>query len=97
MFVLSNFFIALAKATDLIFEVMKWFILIRALLSWVNPDPFNPIVQILHRMTEPILSPIRRILPPMGIDLSPMIAFIVILFLKAFLVQTLFDIGLRVR
>lgn len=97
MFVLSNFFFALAKATDLILEVMKWFILIRALLSWVNPDPFNPIVQILQRMTEPILSPIRRILPPMGIDISPMIAFVIILFLKVFLVQTFFDIGLRFR
>ena len=72
-------------------------ILVRALISWVNPDPFNPVVQFLTRTTEPILNPIRRILPPMGIDISPVIAFLAIIFLKSFLVSTLLDIGMRLR
>jgi YggT family protein len=76
---------------------MYWFILFRALISWVSPDPFNPIVQFLHRVTEPILEPIRRIMPMMPIDLSPIIAFLLIIFLKSFLVGTLYDMALRMR
>ncbi len=97
MFVLSNFFIAMAKVADIILSVMYWLILIRALISWVNPDPFNPIVQFLYRTTEPLLQPVRRFLPAMGVDLSPIIAFILIIFFKSFLVSTLYDIGLRLR
>ncbi len=97
MFVLSNFFMACAKMVELILSVFYWLILIRALISWVNPDPFNPVVQFLTRVTEPILQPIRRFLPPMGIDISPIIAFLIIIFLKSFLVATLFDIGMRLR
>ncbi len=97
MFVLSNFLMACAKMAELILTVLYWLILVRALISWVNPDPFNPVVQFLTRATEPILQPIRRILPPMGIDISPIIAFLAIIFLKSFLVATLFDIGMRLR
>lgn len=97
MFVLSNLFMACAKMTELILTVLYWLILVRALISWVNPDPFNPVVQFLTRTTEPILHPIRRLLPPMGIDISPIIAFLAIIFLKSFLVATLFDIGMRLR
>jgi len=97
MFALSNFFIALAKVVDILLTMMYWLILIRALISWVNPDPFNPIVQFLYRATEPILQPFRRLLPPMAIDISPIIAFIAIIFLKSFLVTTLFDLGYRLK
>lgn len=82
---------------EIILTVLYWLILVRALISWVNPDPFNPVVQFLTRATEPILQPIRRFLPPMGIDISPIIAFLAIIFLKSFLVATLFDIGMRLR
>ena len=82
---------------ELILTVLYWLILVRALISWVNPDPFNPVVQFLTRVTEPILQPIRRLLPPMGIDISPIIAFLAIIFLKSFLVATLFDLGMRLR
>ena len=82
---------------ELILTALYWLILVRALISWVNPDPFNPVVQFLTRATEPILQPIRRLLPPMGIDISPIIAFLAIIFLKSFLVATLFDIGMRLR
>jgi YggT family protein len=97
MFILSNFVMAVAKMADMLLGVLYWLILVRALISWVNPDPFNPIVQFLYRTTEPILTPIRRILPPMGIDISPLVAFFAIYFLKSFLVATLFDVGMRLR
>ena len=97
MFVLSNFVFAVARIVDILLTMMYWFILIRALLSWVSPDPFNPIVQFLNRATDPILQPIRRLLPYMAIDISPIIAFILIVFMKSFIVQTLFDIGYRLR
>ena len=97
MFVLSNLFAALAKMADILLSIMYWLILIRALISWVNPDQFNPVVQFLYRTTDPILDPVRRLLPPMGIDISPVIVFLAIIFLKSFLVGTLFDLALRLR
>ena len=97
MFVLSNFIFAVARIVDILLTMMYWFILIRALLSWVNPDPFNPIVQFLNRATDPILHPIRRLLPYMAIDISPIIAFFLIVFMRSFIVQSLFDIGYRLR
>ena len=97
MFVFSNLFMALAQVVSAVLSIYYWIILIRALISWVNPDPFNPIVQFLIRVTEPVLAPIRRFLPPMAIDISPLIAFLVILFLQRFLVQTLYDIAFSMR
>ena len=97
MFIFGNLFIALAKVVSALLSVMYWLILIRALISWVNPDPYNPIVQFLYRMTDPILNPIRRFMPNMSIDISPIIAFLLILFLQAFMVQSLQDIGYRLR
>ena len=97
MFVLSNFLKASASIVDIVLSIFYWLILIRALISWVNPDPHNTIVQFLYRATEPILTPIRRMLPPMGIDLSPIIAFLVIIFLKGFIVATLMDMSYRVQ
>ncbi len=97
MFIAGNLMIALAKVVDVVLTLAYWLILIRALISWVSPDPFNPIVQFLYRMTEPILRPIRRLLPLTAIDISPIIAFLAIMFLKYFLVTTLLDIGSRMR
>ncbi|MBN2484174.1 MAG: YggT family protein [Candidatus Omnitrophica bacterium] len=100
MFVLSNLLISLAKILDVVLTILYWLILIRALISWVNPDPYNPIVQFLNKTTEPILYPIRRILPvnmKIGIDLSPLIAFLIILFAKNFIVQTLVELALRLK
>jgi len=80
--------------------IFYWLILIRAVMSWVSPDPFNPIVQFLEKSTEPILYPIRKILPfnfRSGIDISPIIAFLAIMFLKSFLVSTLLDLAARLR
>jgi YggT family protein len=100
MFVFSNIFTALANVLEVILTILYWLILVRALVSWVNPDPFNPIVQFLYKTTEPILYSIRRILPfqsGIGIDISPIIAFLLIIFLKSFLVKTLLDISFRLR
>jgi len=97
MFVLGNLIIAIAKIVDIILTMVYWLILIRALISWVNPDPNNTVVQFLYRTTEPILEPIRRFLPRMSIDISPIIAFVAVIFLRSFLVSSLYDIGLRLR
>lgn len=99
MFVFSNFLVAAARVIDILLTIFYWLILIRAIISWVNPDPFNPIVQFLYKATEPILSPIRRLLPPglrFGIDISPIIAFLAIMFLRSFLVKTIIDISMRI-
>ncbi len=98
MFVLGNFIVAIAQIIGVILTVLTWIIIIRALISWVNPDPYNPIVQFLYRATEPILTPIRRILPAMGgFDLSPMVALIGIMFIRSFVVQTLIEFGMRLK
>jgi len=95
MFLLGNLFLALAGIFDIVLTALYWLILVRALVSWVNPDPFNPIVQLLHQATEPILEPIRRFLPQSGIDFSPLVAFLVIYASRVFLVKSLVDIGYR--
>lgn len=100
MFVLSNLLGALAQVVDILLSVLYWLIIIRALLSWVNPDPYNPIVQMLHSITEPVLYPIRRFLPfsfKLGLDISPILAILALVFLKAFFVRTLLDISMRLR
>jgi len=99
MFLLSNFIAAVANILDVVLTILYWLILIRAILSWVNPDPSNPIVRFLNKSTEPILEPISRIVPfwKMGIDISPIIAFLAILFLRAFAVRTLLDIAVKIH
>jgi len=100
MFAVSNLLVALADVLSFVLTVMYWLILIRALISWVNPDPYNHIVQLLYKFTEPVLEPIRRILPPslrFGLDISPIIAFLLIMFLRNFLIKTLIELSLRMR
>jgi len=95
MFVLSNFIIALAKVMDIVLTIYMWIIVFRALISWVNPDPYNQIVVFLYRFTEPVLGPIRRRLPMsnLGIDFSPIIVILAIVFLKYFLVETMIQMA----
>src|SRR5580693_3878262 len=97
MFVLANFVNALASVVSILLTIMYWLILIRALLSWVSPDPFNPLVQFLMRTTEPVLEPVRRLLPPLPVDISPIIVFFIIMFLQKFLVTSLYDMALRLQ
>jgi YggT family protein len=100
MFIAANFVSAVAMLVNVVLSTLYWIVLITALISWVNPDPNNVIVRMLHAITEPILAPIRKLLPfslKMTIDISPIIAFLLIMFLKFFLVQTLQDLALRMR
>jgi YggT family protein len=99
MFVMGNFLGAVARLLDMVLWAYMWLIIIRALLSWVNPDPWNPVVQFLTRVTEPVLAPIRRRVPSwrMGIDLSPLVAILAIYFVQWFLVGTLRDMAWRMR
>ena len=98
MFILSNFISALAHILDIALSIFYWLILIRAIISWVNPDESNPIVQFLYKSTDPILNPIRRRLPfNMSIDISPLIAFLAILFAQYFIVTTLKEIAIRIH
>ena len=92
MFVLSNLIATLARILDICLTVYMWLIIIRALISWVSPNPYNPIVRFLYRVTEPALRPVRRIIPlqGLGIDFSPVIVILVILFLKDFIIPTLY-------
>ena len=98
MFALGNLLYAVATILDYILTIANWLIIIRALLSWVNPDPYNPIVQFLYKVTEPILAPFRKLFPMsgMGLDISPIFALILIWFVKLFLVRTLFGIAMRI-
>lgn len=97
MFVLNHFIVALAKVIDIVLSIYMWIIIFRALISWVNPDPYNKIVIGLYRITEPVLGYVRRILPirNIGIDFSPIIVLLVILFLKYFLVETMLEMAAR--
>lgn len=99
MFVASNFVLALARLVELAINAYIWIIIARAIISWVNPDPYNPIVRFLHRITEPVLRPLRYRLPTlsMGLDLSPMVVILVLYFLDWFLVSTLRDVALSLR
>jgi YggT family protein len=75
-----------------ILDILKWLVIISAVVSWLNPDPRNPIVQFLYRTTEPLLRPLRRILPPRrtgGIDFTPILFLLIILFIEAFLSRLL--------
>lgn len=95
MFVFGNIILGIANVLDVALNIYMWIIIIRALISWVSPDPYNPIVQVLTKLTEPVLRPIRKLAPPhkVGIDLSPLIAVLVIIFLQYALVDTLKRIG----
>lgn len=103
MFVAGNFLTALASVLHMLLQAYIWVVIIRALISWVNPDPWNPIVQMLNRLTDPLLEPIRRKMfrmmgyGGMGLDLSPLILIAAVYFLDFFLVGTLTDIGMRMR
>jgi YggT family protein len=96
MFVAANFLVAVAKMIDIILSLYMWIIIGRAIISWVNADPYNPIVRFLISATEPVLYPVRRRLPMLGgIDFSPILVILAIIFVQTFLVQSLIQIASR--
>ena len=98
MFVVGNTLLGLATVLDYILTFYTWIIIARALISWVNPDPWNPIVQFLTRATEPVLAPIRRRLGwSMGVDLSPLIVIAIVWFLQIAVVQSIKDFAVRMN
>ena len=91
MFIIGYFLAAIARVTDIVLTIFMVIVVARALLSWVSPDPFNPIVRFIHNVTEPVLYQIRKRIPVIfgGIDLSPIIVLLIVIFLQEFLVGSL--------
>lgn len=98
MFIASNFLSALASILDTVLSIYMWIIIIAALVSWVSPDPYNPLVRFLYRATDPVLRPVRRVVGVMGgLDFSPLIVILIIMFIRRFLIASLVDIAIRMR
>lgn len=99
MFIFANFLYALANVLNMLLSLYMWIIIIRAVVSWVSPDPYNPIVRFLYAATDPLLYRVRRALPVSfgGIDFSPIIVIVAIVFLQSFLVQSLRDLSMQLR
>jgi YggT family protein len=95
MIILSNLLIAIAKVLDIVLTIFMWIVIARAVLSWVSPDPYNPIVRFIHQITEPVLYQIRRRIPVSfgGIDFSPILVFLAIIFLQRFVVNSLLQMA----
>lgn len=85
----------LVQFINLLFQVLIFAIVARALLSWFNLGPSHPIVRILYDLTEPILSPLRRVIPTIGmIDITPIAAIILLEFVRTVLLSLVFQRGL---
>ena len=99
MFILANLVEALASVLGALLQIYMWILIARAVISWVNPDPYNPIVRFLYSVTEPVLYRVRRVIPLYagGIDFSPIIVFVAIYFLQLFVVRSLYDVAQSVR
>jgi YggT family protein len=100
MFIFTNFLQAIASIVDTLLSLYFWVVIISALLSWVNPDPYNPIVRILRNLTEPVFYRVRKWLPFTyigGVDLSPIVVLMAIQFLKIFLVQSMLQIAMQLN
>ena len=97
MFVLGNLLEALAAVFNVVLNLLMIVIFVNALLSWVRPDPSNPIVQTLERISDLVCNPIRRLFPTIigGIDVAPFIAMLALWMTQMFLVGTLRDVALR--
>jgi len=95
MMVLSTLLVAIANILNMVINLYIWIVIIAALISWVRPDPYNPIVQILYRLTEPAYAMIRRYIPTNfgGLDVAPLILILGLEFIQLFVVQLLFKIA----
>ena len=96
--VMGNLVGALAQILDTVILTYIWVVIISIALSWVNADPYNPIVRFLRRVTEPVLYRIRRYIPVLGgIDFSPFVLILILYFLDMFAVKTLSDLAYRLH
>ena len=99
MFVIANLLIAIAQVLDYLLWAYMWILIGRVIVSWVNADYHNPIVRFLYAATEPVLDPVRRRMPLRagGLDVSPLLVWIAIVFLQRFLVRSLYDLAFTLR
>jgi len=99
MFIFANLLLAVANILNILISAYMWIIIIASLISWVNPDPYNPIVRFLHTVTQPALRPIRKIIGyRLGIiDISPMVVILALLFVKYFLIQSLIEFAYKLK
>jgi len=98
MFVIANLLNALAYVLNFGLTIYMYIVIARAIISWVNPDPYNPIVSFLVRVTDPVLDRVRRMLPDLGgLDLSPLIVLLAIFFMQKFVIATLFELANRLK
>ena len=92
MILLGNTLAALAKILHIILTVYLWVIILRAVLSWVYVPSLHQAARVLYRLTEPVLRPLRRLVPPSrlgGLDVSPIIAALLVVFLDSVLVDSM--------
>ncbi|MFQ6069413.1 MAG: YggT family protein [Candidatus Aminicenantales bacterium] len=92
MILVGNFLSAVAKMLNIVLVIYMWIVIIRAILSWINIPSLYEVNVILYRVTEPVLRPIRKIVPPHrmgGIDISPIILVLIIIFINSFFVKSL--------
>ncbi|MEW6162327.1 MAG: YggT family protein [Nitrospirota bacterium] len=99
MFIFANLLLAIANILDILLTVYMWIIIISAVISWVNPNPYNPIVRFLYSVTEPVLMPIRRLIGfRLGpIDISPLIVILAIMFTRKFLINSLIELAYKLK
>jgi YggT family protein len=99
MFIFANLLLASARILDVLLSAYMWVVIISAFISWVNPDPYNPIVRFLYSVTEPVFRRIRRIIGfRLGvIDISPMVVILAIMFVKYFLIQSLIELAYKLK
>lgn len=96
MLILTSFFLALIRLINLVLTLYMYIVIARALISWVNPDPYNPVVRFLRQVTDPVLDRMRRFIPPMGgLDLTPMILILIVVFVQSFLDVMVSQVGVR--
>jgi YggT family protein len=95
MMVIATLLEAIAQILHMVVNAYIWVVIIAAVISWVRPDPYNPIVQILHRLTEPVYTLVRRYIPTVisGIDLSPIIIILALQFIDLFVIKLLFSLA----
>ncbi len=99
MFLFGNLFLAVAKILDVVLNLYMWIVIIAALLSWVSPDPRNPIVRFIYAVTEPVFRRIRRVIGfSLGpVDISPLIVILIIIFVRSFLITSLIEFGYKLK
>ena len=92
--VVNNFLLTIAKILDNILFLYTWVVIISALLSWVNPDPYNPIVRAIRGITEPVFRRVRRLMPFLstgGMDFTPLAVVLILYFIQGVVVTSIYN------